>query len=421
MPSSNECKWSRGGSNKSLLTSDRDHSKLVPVLVFGSGLTALGVIRCFGRAGIPVYCMSIDADLISRSRWFKRLGQPSLTIANSIGCLAFLKSLPVDKAVLMPCSDEWAVALSRLPDEACMQFACCLSHPDVLETIADKGKFAACLETHDIPRPTTMLIDSEESFAKVGLESNADYFLKPHDSQRFFARYGKKAFRVQNRQQAIESFRQFKRDGFAVLLQEYIPGGSDQHYFIDGFVDCNGRVKSFFARRRLRMFPPDFGNSSHMVSVSLDSVNAAVRSLTKLLEGIGFRGIFSAEFKYDHRDGEFKVIEINARPWWFVGFADDCGVPVCLQAYQDALGEPVNAVPDYLTGVPFVHAYYDFHACRLQYTEGRLGVAQWLKTWLQARYPIFALDDPLPAIDTFARRIYGYFSKRLTAAKSSRT
>lgn len=421
MCSANECKRYHVGLGRPQSLSDPDHRHSVPVLVFGSGLTALGVIRCFGRAGIPVYCMSANADLISHSRWFKRLGQPPRLIDKADDCAGFLQSLPIDQAVLMPCSDEWALALSRLSDDGCPQFACCSSDPGVLETIADKGRFALSLATHGIPHPKTTLIGDEETLARIPLRSFEGYFLKPHHSQRFFARYGRKAFRVNARRQAIERFREFKQDGFAVLLQEYIPGGSDQHYFIDGFVDCRGRVKSVFARRRLRMFPPDFGNSSHMISVSLQSVATAVQSLTRLLEAIDFRGIFSTEFKYDARDGEFKVIEINARPWWFVGFAEDCGVPVCLQAYQDALGEPVAAVYDYPVGVPFVHGYYDFHACRLQYGEGRLSLAQWVDSWIHAKYPIFALDDPLPAIYTFAKRVYCYFCKRLAAVQESVT
>lgn len=420
MLSLNKDKWFREGFAQSPANSDFDYSEPVPVLVFGSGVTALGVIRCFGRSGIPVYGMSCNAELISHSRWFKRLGQPPRTIVDANCCEDFLKSLPIDKGVLIPCSDEWTVALSQLPDDVCLQFTHSLAPPAVLEAITDKGKFSRCLEIHGIPHPETTLIESTECLEKIQIQTFDHYFLKPHDSQRFFSCYGKKAFRVHSRQQAIEHYQQFKQDGFDVLLQEYIPGGSDQHYFIDGFVDRNGVVKSVFARRRLRMYPPDFGNSSHMISISLDSVESAVHSLTRLLEAIKFRGIFSTEFKFDHRDGVYKVIEINARPWWFVGFAEDCGVPVCLQAYQDALGKTVDTVSKYDTNVPFVHAYYDFHACIMQYREGRLSIIQWVKTWALAKTPIFAADDPFPAIFTFIKRAYGYLSKSMAVLWASR-
>ena len=108
---------------------------------------------------------------------------------------------------------------------------------------------------------------------------------------------------------------------FEAVFQEYVAGPMDAHYFIDGFVDRLGEVKAFFARRRLLMYPVDFGNSTLMVSVPLGEVAPALESLRVLFSDLGYRGIFNAEFKRDERDGLFKLLEVNVRPWWFV----ECG------------------------------------------------------------------------------------------------
>ena len=104
------------------------------------------------------------------------------------------------------------------------------------------------------------------------------------------------------------------------------------------------------ARRRLRMYPEKLGNSTLTASVPLEEAESAVVWLQYLLGQINYRGIFSAEFKYDRRDGSFKLIEINARRWWYVEFAYRCGVDVCAMAYQDALGGLVLPVLDYAIG-----------------------------------------------------------------------
>ena len=70
-----------------------------------------------------------------------------------------------------------------------------------------------------------------------------------------------------------------------------------------------------------------------------------------MLHAVGYRGIFSGEFKRDPRDGRFKLLEINTRPWWFIDFAVRCGVDVCRMAYDDAQGLPVTAVSEYKVGV----------------------------------------------------------------------
>ena len=54
-----------------------------------------------------------------------------------------------------------------------------------------------------------------------------------------------------------------RRRGLDVMLQEYIPGPPTCHYMVEGFVDRIGRPVARFVRQRLRMFPPDFGDSTY--------------------------------------------------------------------------------------------------------------------------------------------------------------
>jgi predicted ATP-grasp superfamily ATP-dependent carboligase len=121
---------------------------------------------------------------------------------------------------------------------------------------------------------------------------------------------------------------------------------------VEGFVDRIGCPIARFVRQRLRMFPPDFGDSTYMVSVPLDRVRGAIESLDRLFAHLSYRGVFEAEFKYDDRDGQFKLLEVNARPWYFIGFAAECGVDLCEMAYWDALGISVDPVTTYKGGPP---------------------------------------------------------------------
>jgi len=199
-------------------------------------------------------------------------------------------------------------------------------------------------------------------------------------------------------------------ENFEMLLQEYIPGPPTSHYFIDGFVDRDGVCRARFARRRLRMSPPDFGNSTLMVSVPLDDVGQAAEVLDALFADIRYRGIFSAEFKRDERDGLFKLIEVNARPWWYVEFAAQCGVNVCALALQDALGRPVGTISSYAVGRVCVYPYHDLSAARAERAAGRLGALEWLRSWIGPYQPVFKWSDPIPA----AREVAGMLRRRYT-------
>jgi predicted ATP-grasp superfamily ATP-dependent carboligase len=369
-----------------------------PVLALGAGITLLGTLRSLGRSGIRAYVASPVAGFVRRSRYVHPLPRPIRESADPVALAAALSALPFERAVLMPCTDLWAAAVAGLEGEAARRFPTSISDARVQDLLADKGRFAEALRRFDVPHPRTVAVGSAAELAAIPDRELGSSFLKPRTSQQFSTRYGVKAFRCADKETAIERYEEARRDGFDLLLQEYVPGPSACHYFVDGFVDRNGATLARFARRRLRMDPPDFGNSTCLLSVPLEDVAPAIASLDRLLGGLGFRGIFSAEFKRDPRDGVFKLLEVNARPWWYVGFAAACGVDVCRLAYLDALGLPAEPIRSYRTGVRCVFLQHDWAACRRLRREGRMGWAECARDWLRSEKPVLAWDDPLPAL-----------------------
>jgi hypothetical protein len=110
------------------------------------------------------------------------------------------------------------------------------------------------------------------------------------------------------------------------------------------------------------MFPLDFGNSTMTVSIALSDAEGAVDSLRRLFEDVGYTGLFDAEYKFDERDGLYKLLEVNTRAWWQIGLWPGCGVALCRLAYRDALGEPVEPVTAYEVGRRWVHDFRDLPA-----------------------------------------------------------
>jgi D-aspartate ligase len=365
-----------------------------PALIFGSGITALGVMRILGRRGIPAYLVSTDSEFVSDSRWFN----PAPAFVPGMALDQYLAGLPFPVAVPIPCSDHWALQLAGLSGPLAQRFPTSLSPVSVIEQLLDKGRFAKALERAKVPHPLTVFLDGPDALAAVPESAFALAFLKPRDSQAFFARYGVKGFWVRSRAEAAARLEELEREKLAVLFQEYVPGPANHHYLIDGFVDRGGRVTATLARRRLRMYPVDFGNSSFMVSVARADAAPAIESVTRLLTGMSYRGVFSAEFKVDERDGVFKILEVNARPWWYVEFAARCGVDVVALAYDDALGRPSSQVGEYAVGKRLVYPYYDYFACRELVRRGQLTLGAWVHDWIGAWQPVFEWDDPMPVV-----------------------
>jgi predicted ATP-grasp superfamily ATP-dependent carboligase len=256
--------------------------------------------------------------------------------------------------------------------------------------------------------------------------ADAQFFLKPSDSQDFVRRFGAKALAVRDETDARTRLEEVWEAGMeSMLVQEYVPGPASSHYFIDGFVSADGRMPARLARRRLRMYPRDFGNSTYHVTVPLEEVGDALQHLTRLLSGVGFRGIFSAEFKRSGRDGELKILEVNVRPWWYVHFAATCGVNVCELAHREARGLDLEPLDDYRTGERCVLLGADIRAFLDQRREDGISLRSLLGSWRGAAGVVFSSRDPLPGLvhlkQVAARRIRRFLraSRRAPATSTS--
>lgn len=375
----------------------------VPAILFGSTYTVLGTARSLGRHGIHVYCASEGLGYMTSSRWCHEIdGQPKVVEFSSLS--AALRTLSLERAVLFPCSDHWVTGIAHLDPQLKAQFPCVISPARTIDILLNKGKLALELQKYQFPAPLTMRVSTEADLDQWPKDRWPISFLKPCDSQKFMSLFYKKALRVSSHDEARHWMLKIMAVGVDVVLQEYVPGPASRHYFLDGYVDSHGELKTLFARQRLRMFPLDFGDSCCLLSVRLDSLGSLPERFATLLKQLDYRGIFSAEFKHDPRDNEYRLLEINARPWWFISYAADCGVNVATMAYNDALGREVPKVTEYKIGAGLVSLTNDKRACWALLKKGKLSIFHWIWSWLTYRKLVFNWDDPAPSLALIFQR-----------------
>ena len=382
-----------------------------PALVLGSGLTGVGVLRSLCRAGIPAYSICGPGELPARSRWYRPAPQTGGRDIQPPDLAAYLAQVRLRKAVLFPCSDDWTKAVAGLTDELKLRFPASVAESETIEVLTDKWRFAEALERADVPRPRTVLLHSIRQMEDLAEYRYLDMFLKPLDSQGFSRRAGVKAWRVNNKSHALRLMSRIGDSGFPILLQEYIPGPASRYFLVDGFIDRRRDLRALFARRRRRMYPPYFGNSTLSETIPLDQVKEPIRALERIWADLDYRGIFDAEFKYDDRDGHYKIVEINPRPWWFVEFAVRCGVDLCSMSYRDALGLPVDPAFDFRTGESCVFLCSDFLAHH--YSDPGLGGAwRWIRSLKGAGDILFSWDDPGPGVFSVLGSIKNHWTRQ---------
>jgi predicted ATP-grasp superfamily ATP-dependent carboligase len=371
----------------------------------GSHLTGLSVLRLLAAHGIPAYAADGKQDMMARSRWYRPADRLLEETSDSDRLAEYLTGLPLERAVLMPCSDTWMRAVSGLPAELRERYPTGVPARTSVEALIDKEQFRELLACLDIPRPRGFLVNDEADLAAASDSEIEGGFLKPTDSQLFAARFGGKGFWARNRSQATRRFREARDAGVVLMLQDWIPGGASHIVQVDGFVDRSGDIAGLLARRRIRMEPPRLGNTSSSVSIPLADVAEPVAHTRRIIEAVQHRGVFSAEFKYDSRDGQYKILEINARPYWYIAHTAAAGLDLVWMWYLDALELPVPRMTSYRVGVAGLYEINDAIALKRSWSSHRRLDGPVMRTWLTGRRVMFWWRDPWPGLTEVAAAI----------------
>lgn len=388
----------------------------VPAVVLGREQTGLGTLRSLWLAGVPAVVACPPDDLVARSRWYRPIpGAEPWDGTLGLAGLEALRALPFARCVLIPGRDDAALWAADIPEGTLAERVLVSSSSRAtLEILQDKSRFGEFLSGTTIPHPRSFTIRSDADIAAIPFDDLDQVFVKPADSQSFLQATGVKGLWARTRAELETIWRRLDGQNLAVIAQEYIPGGADDHYFIDGFRDRHGALTALFARRRVRISPPHFGSSSYCVSILLDDVSSALPGLTELLERLRYRGIFSAEFKRDARDGVFRILEVNTRAWWYVEFATRCGVNVVEMAWRDAQNLPVTrAQNQYAVGIGCINFRNDLAAVFASSGGVHTPIRRVLGQWSRGHFNVFRWDDPLPGLRVAWQILADGFSSRL--------
>lgn len=400
--------------------SDRPAAPQLPVLIFGSHITALGVLRVLNARGIQSFVVDATKDIIVRSRWYRPAERTLAETSDSDELADYLRSLQLPRAVLMACSDRWTRAVAGLPPEFRQRFPASVPPLAAVEQFTDKSRFQALADRLGIPHPTTRLIRTLADLDGATDADLANGFLKPTDSHRFYRAFGTKGSFVQSREDAARVVAQASAAGITLMLQEWIPGEPSATILIDGFVDRRGAVISMLARRRLRMDPPKIANTAVDVTIPLADAGPAADMIRAILSEVDYRGVFNVEFKFDERIGSFKVIEVNPRPFWLIGHVAAAGVDLAWMSYLDAQELPIPPSPPYRVGRYGLYEVPDIAALLRAWGSLRRPTGPVLAPWLRGDHTLLWWRDPLPGGADVLRAIRRRLRARIRSTASAR-
>src|SRR5262249_55032605 len=118
----------------------------------------------------------------------------------------------------------------------------------------------------------------------------------------------------------------------------------------------------------------------------------------RLLEAIDYYGLVEIEFKRDPRDGEYKLLDINARTWGFHSIGMAAGVDFPYLLYADQVGQRVTPSRG-KAGIGWLRLLADIPTALGEILHGRLGVRAYFSTIQRTRVEsVFSHEDPMPSV-----------------------
>jgi len=183
--------------------------------------------------------------------------------------------------------------------------------------------------------------------------------VKPTLSHEWRVRHGaRRAFLARDADEAAPIVELGLRDGLAMLLSQYIPGGDDDVEEAIVVRLADGSYPVSFGCRKLRQHPTGFGMTSVGESSPLVETTAIAR---RVLDEAGFVGVAGVEAKRHAETGERWFLEVNVRIPGQWGLGDASGVEASPRLVAALLGRPLGPQPPLRTGRRVVFPELDIH------------------------------------------------------------
>ncbi|MBI4304236.1 MAG: ATP-grasp domain-containing protein [Chloroflexi bacterium] len=368
-------------------------------VIIGGHFQGLGVLRSLARQGVPIYLLDQGLCIGRFSRYHKRFAKCPHVKQEAL-FLEFLidlaKKEKLDGWLIYPNDDDTVCFLAKHKEELEEYYRVTTPSWDVARLAYDKRLTYELAERCGIPIPRTSYPRDVADLEHLDIDFPA--IIKPSIKEPFYSRTRKKAIRVDDRRALLDEYAKAApmiESMQTLMVQELIPGGA-RVLFSVGSVCRKGELTARIVARRPRQHPMDFGHATtYAETVDIPELEEMSR---KLLSAMNYDGLSEVEFMLDPRDGKYKMIEVNARPWGWHTLAISAGVDLPYLSYLNRLDQAVKH-NGFAVGVKWVRLTTDIPTVVGELLKGRMKLGDYLSS-LRGRKAdaVLSFRDPLPFV-----------------------
>lgn len=377
-------------------------SKPLGVIVIGDYTTALGVIRSLGRRSIPVYLINDkSSDIAIFSRYTKRFIK-SPDIENEYEFVDFIIKVSEDESVdgwiLIPTNDVAVGTISKNKRKLEEYYEVPVPDWDIIKYAYNKRLTYITAKELGIPIPQTICPKNLEELQDMLSEIRLPTVIKPAIMHKFYKKTKVKVFKASTKEELLHAYIKASSiiDPSEIIIQEMIPGGPNCLYSFGSFFRCDELVATCIAKRS-RQRPMDFGTASTFVESMF--IPELKEFGLRLLKAINYYGLSEIEFMKDPRTDEYKLIEMNPRPWGWHTLTAKCGVDLPYLMYKDICDGNVEPIATFKENVKWMHIVTDLSVAITEVLKGNMKIKHYLASLRgEKEFAVLSSDDPLPFI-----------------------
>jgi D-aspartate ligase len=362
--------------------------------------SSIGVARSLGRLGVRVHAVHPPSP--TPADHSRHLAGRTVVSLDDSAPQRFLDDLFEvggglgRRSILIPVDDRGALFVADHAEALKDWFIFPEQDPALVHGLSNKRELYLLCKQLGVPTAETLFPQSRDEILAFLEQARFPMVVKAIDPRLLAQRKGAKSVViVQDAAALLDAY-----DGMEVagqpnlMLQEYIPGRADSVWMFNGYFDTRSECLVAFTGTKLRQCPPHTGAASLGVCRS----NPVVEETTKeFLGAVGYKGIVDLGYRYDDRDGRYKLLDVNPRIGsTFRLFVGTGGIDVARALYLDLTGQLVSASRA-CDGRKWVVEHNDLVASARYYHRGELSLSAWLRSFRGVHEGAwFAWDDPAP-------------------------
>ena len=362
---------------------------------------ALGIVRSLGRLGVPVYAVQEDRWApVGGSRYLegKLPWMDPVATKDNVRDLMNLARALRQRAILIPTDDIASVFVAEHANELEQYYLFPRQHASLVRSLCSKEQLYHLCKRFGVPAPQTWFPASRGEVLNLLDDAVFPLVIKAIDP--WLLRGLKRRASVviaDGADELLSLYDEMENPSQPnLMVQEYIPGGPQSVWMYNGYFNAHSESLVHFTGTKVRQHPPYTG----MTTLGVCSTNEVVEATTKrFMKAIGYYGIVDMGYRYDARDGQYKLLDVNPRIGaTFRLFVGANGMDVARALYLDLTRSPVQT-SQARDGRKWLVENYDITSTVQYFRDGTVSPADWWRSFRDLEESAwFASDDPLPFV-----------------------